>query len=269
MAISCKIRVLCVDDHPLVRDGIAFALQQQSDMELVAQAKNVIDAIAAFRQHRPDVTLMDLQMLQMNGIDAMAAIRSEFPNARIVILTTYSGDIQASRALKLGAVGYLLKGMLRTELIDTIRSVHAGHRRIPPEIASEIAEHYSADALSDREIEVLRVVASGCSNKIVAEEHIVARLTDGQFTGELDLLDNRETLVSCRAVQPTRLMRICRASLAQIMRSETEIANLIMQAFISRRGNLVQQATSGVTLLGHGYSIDTIRLQRFLSRNGY
>ena len=101
------------------------------------------------------------------------------------------------------------------------------------------------------------------------EEHIVARLTDGQFTGELDLLDNRETLVSCRAVQPTRLMRICRASLAQIMRSETEIANLIMQASISRRGNLVQQATSGVTLLGHGYSIDTIRLQRFLSRNGY
>ena len=177
MAASGKIRVLCVDDHPLVRDGIAFALQQQSDMELVAQARNGIDAVAAFRQHRPDVTLMDLQMPQMNGIDATAAIRSEFPNARIVILTTYSGDIQASRALKLGAVGYLLKGMLRTELIDTIRSVHAGHRRIPPEIASEIAEHYSADALSDREIEVLRVVASGCSNKIVADKLFISEDT--------------------------------------------------------------------------------------------
>jgi DNA-binding NarL/FixJ family response regulator len=177
MATSGKIRVMCADDHPLVRDGIAFALQQQSDMELVAQATNGIDAIAAFRQYRPDVTLMDLQMPQMNGIEATAAIRSEFPNARIVILTTYSGDIQASRALKLGAVGYLLKGMLRTELIDTIRAVHAGHRRIPTEIASEIAEHYSADALSDREIEVLRVVAAGCSNKIVADRLFISEDT--------------------------------------------------------------------------------------------
>jgi len=177
MASANKIKVLCVDDHPLVRDGIAFALQQQSDMELVAEAKNGVEAIAAFRQYRPDVTLMDLQMPQMNGIDATAAIRSEFPNARIVILTTYSGDIQASKALKLGAAGYLLKGMLRTELVDTIRLVHAGHRRIPPEIASGIAEHVSADALSEREIEVLRVVATGCSNKIVADRLFISEDT--------------------------------------------------------------------------------------------
>jgi DNA-binding NarL/FixJ family response regulator len=137
-------------------------------MELVGEASNGLDAITVFRQNRPDVTLMDLQMPQMNGIDATAAIRSEFPDARIVILTTYSGDIQASRALKLGAVGYLLKGMLRTELIDTIRSVHAGLRRIPQEIAADIAEHVGADELSPREIEVLRGVGSGLSNKLVA-----------------------------------------------------------------------------------------------------
>jgi len=177
MATSNRIRVLCVDDHPLVRDGIAFALQQQTDMELVAQATNGIEGVAAFRQYRPDVTLMDLQMPQMNGIEATAAIRGEFPQARIVILTTYSGDIQATRALKLGAVGYLLKGMLRTELIDTIRSVHAGHRRIPPEIANDIAEHFSADELSAREIEVLRVVAAGCSNKIVADKLFISEDT--------------------------------------------------------------------------------------------
>jgi DNA-binding NarL/FixJ family response regulator len=177
VAGSDRIKILCVDDHPLVRNGIAFAVQQQRDMELVAEAKNGLEAIEAFRKFRPDVTLMDLQMPEMNGIDSTAAIRKEFPNARIVILTTYSGDIQASRALKLGAVGYILKGMLRTELIDTIRSVHAGQRRIPPEIASGIAEHYSADALSSREIEVLRCVAAGCSNKIVADKLFISEDT--------------------------------------------------------------------------------------------
>jgi DNA-binding NarL/FixJ family response regulator len=177
MAVSERIKVLCVDDHPLVRDGIAFALQQQTDMVLVAEATNGVEAIAAFRQHRPDVTLMDLQMPQMNGIDALAGIRKEFPNARIVMLTTYSGDVQVSRALSLGAVGYLLKGTLRTELIDTIRSVHAGHRRIPAEIATDLAEHYSADALSGREIEVLRIVAAGCSNKIVADRLFISEDT--------------------------------------------------------------------------------------------
>ena len=169
MLLTEKIKVMCVDDHPLVRDGIAFALQDQSGMELVGEATNGIEAIEVFRRCRPDVTLMDLQMPKMNGIDATAKIRNEFPCARIVVLTTYSGDIQASRALKAGAVGYLLKAMLRTELIETIRSVHAGRRRVPPQIASEIAEYISADELSLREIEVLRNVASGCSNKIVAD----------------------------------------------------------------------------------------------------
>jgi DNA-binding NarL/FixJ family response regulator len=177
MTASNRIKVLCVDDHPLVRDGIAFALQQQDDMMLVGEATNGLEAIAAFRQHRPDVTLMDLQMPQMNGIDAMAAIRSEFPTARIVMLTTYSGDVQVSRALSLGAVGYLLKGTLRSELIDTIRAVHTGLRRIPAELANDLAEHYSADALSPREIEVLRIVAAGCSNKIVADRLFISEDT--------------------------------------------------------------------------------------------
>jgi DNA-binding NarL/FixJ family response regulator len=177
MAISDRIRVLCVDDHPLVRDGIAFALQQHSDMELVAEANNGIDAVAAFRQYRPDVTLMDLRMPQMNGIEATTAIRDEFPNARIVILTTYSGDIQASRAIKVGAMGYLLKGMLRTELIHTIRRVHSGQRHIPVQIATEIAEHFVADALSEREIEVLRCVATGCSNKVIADKLFITEDT--------------------------------------------------------------------------------------------
>jgi DNA-binding NarL/FixJ family response regulator len=177
MASLSRIRVLCVDDHSVVRDGIEFAVQQQGDMEFVAGAKNGIEGIEAFRKYRPDVTLMDLQMPQMNGIEALAAIRTEFPQARIVVLTTYSGDIQATRALKNGAVGYLLKGMLRTDLIDTIRCVHAGQRRIPPQIAAEIAEHYTADALSAREIEVLRAVAAGHSNKIVADRLFISQDT--------------------------------------------------------------------------------------------
>jgi DNA-binding NarL/FixJ family response regulator len=177
MARHGRIRVLCVDDHSVVRDGIEFALQQQGDMEFVAGAKNGIEGIEAFRKYRPDVTLMDLQMPQMNGIEALAAIRTEFPQARIVVLTTYSGDIQATRALKNGAVGYLLKGMLRTDLIDTIRCVHAGQRRIPPQIAAEIAEHFTADALSAREIEVLRAVAAGHSNKIVADRLFISQDT--------------------------------------------------------------------------------------------
>ncbi|ADV82551.1 response regulator transcription factor [Terriglobus saanensis] len=174
---STRIRILCVDDHPIVRDGIAYALQQQNDMELVAEATNGHEAIEAFRKHKPDVTLMDLQMPGMSGIEATAEIRKEFPQARIVILTTYSGDIQASRALKLGAVGYLLKGMLRTELVDTIRRVYAGQRHIPPQIASEIANHYSADALSEREIQVLREVSAGSSNKSVADKLFISEDT--------------------------------------------------------------------------------------------
>jgi DNA-binding NarL/FixJ family response regulator len=168
--MSKLIRVLCADDHPLMRDGIAFALQAHKDMELVGQATNGEEAVRLHRELRPDVTLMDMQMPGMNGLSAIERIRADFPKAKIIVLTTYSGDALASRALKAGVVGYLLKGMLRTELIGTIRAVYEGGRRIPPEIASEVAEHISADALSQREIEVLRSVARGNANKIVADE---------------------------------------------------------------------------------------------------
>lgn len=168
--MSNLIRVLCVDDHPLMRDGIAYALQSQKDIALVGQAVDGEEALRLFRELKPDITLMDLQLPGMHGIATIEAIRSDFPKARIIVLTTYSGDVQAARALKAGALGYLLKSMLRNELIGTIRMVHAGGRRIPPEIASELAEHMSADTLSTREIEVLRHVAAGNSNKIVADE---------------------------------------------------------------------------------------------------
>jgi DNA-binding NarL/FixJ family response regulator len=164
-----RIRVLCADDHPLVRDGIAFALLQEADMELVGEAKDGHEAIAAYRRLRPDVTLMDLQMPKVNGMEALVTIRNEFPQAKIVVLTTYSGDIQASRALRSGASSYLLKDMLRDNLIETIRCVHAGQTKIPAEIATGLAEHLNSDDLSPREIEVLHNAAAGCSNKIIAE----------------------------------------------------------------------------------------------------
>ncbi len=163
-----KIRVLCVDDHPLVRDGIAFALQMQKDIELVGEAANGEDAVSEFRRLRPDVTLMDLRMPVLDGCEAIVRIRQEFPKARFIILTTYSGDVQAARAFKAGASGYLLKNMLRMELVDTIREVHRGLRRVPTEIATSLAERLSADDLSDREVQVLRAVAAGNSNKIIA-----------------------------------------------------------------------------------------------------
>ena len=175
--MCAPIRVLCVDDHPLMRDGIAFALQSQSDMELVGQAVDGDEAVRLFRELRPDVTLMDLQMPGMNGIATIEAIRSEFPKARLIVLTTYSGDVQAARALKAGAAGYLLKSMLRNQLLGTIRTVHAGRSSIPPEIAAELAEHMNADALSPREIEVLRNVAAGHSNKIVADDLAISEDT--------------------------------------------------------------------------------------------
>jgi len=167
---SPKIRVLCVDDHPLVRDGIAFALQLQKDMDLVGQATTGEEAVSEFRRLHPDITLMDLQMPGMNGIAAIEAIRAESPRAKIIVLTTYSGDVQASRAFKAGACGYLLKNMLRTDLITTIREVHLGRKHIPPEIATSLAEHLGVDDLSSRETEVLRSVAAGNSNKIVADD---------------------------------------------------------------------------------------------------
>ncbi|OJV44296.1 MAG: DNA-binding response regulator [Acidobacteriales bacterium 59-55] len=161
----------------MLREGIAAVLEGEPDMELVGEAANGREAIELFRHHRPDVTLMDLQMPELNGINAIAAIRSEFPAARFVVLTTYRGDVQALRALKAGASGYLLKNMLRKDLLDTIRAVHAGLRRIPPEIAAELADHVTEDALSDREVEVLRRVAAGNSNKIIGAQLSVSEAT--------------------------------------------------------------------------------------------
>ncbi len=164
------IRILTVDDHPLLREGIAAVLSSQEDMTVVAQACNGREAVDAFRRLRPDVTLMDLRMPDMNGIEAISVIRADFPEARIIVLTTYAGDAQAAAALKAGAAGYLLKSMVRKELLETIRIVHSGKRRVPPEIATEIAEHVADDALTGRETEVLRRVAAGKSNKLIAAE---------------------------------------------------------------------------------------------------
>jgi len=168
--MSQPVRILVVDDHPLFRSGVASLLGTQPDMQLVAEASDGHEAVAMFRAHRPDVTLMDLQMPRMDGVEAIEAIRADFPNARIVILTTYRGDVQALRALKVGAAGYLLKSLLHKELVETIRTVHAGKRVIPPEIAAEIAGHAGEEQLTEREMEVLRCVASGKSNKRVADQ---------------------------------------------------------------------------------------------------
>jgi len=168
--LETTIRILTVDDHPLLREGIAAVLASQPDMIVAGQASNGVEAVECFRRLRPDVTLMDLRMPEMSGLEAIVAIRAEFPHARIIVLTTYAGDAQAAAALKAGAAGYLLKNMVRKELIETIRVVHSGKRRVPPEIATDIAEHVADDALSQREIEVLRRVAAGLSNKLIAAE---------------------------------------------------------------------------------------------------
>jgi DNA-binding NarL/FixJ family response regulator len=164
------IRVLAVDDHAVFRGGIAALVAHQSDMTLVAEAANGQEAIQQFRAHRPDVTLMDLQMQEMNGVDAMIAIRGEFPDARVIVLTTYTGDVQVMRALKAGARAFLLKNLLYKELVETIRAVHAGKRILSPEISLEVAEHATDDALNAGEIEVLRLIAGGNANKEIAAQ---------------------------------------------------------------------------------------------------
>ena len=171
------IGILSVDDHPLLREGIATLVNSESDMKLVAEATNGKEAIEKFRLHRPDVTLMDLQMPGLNGIQAIISIRSEFPNARIIVLTTYAGDVQTLRALKAGARGYILKGHVHRELLDTIRAVHAGQKRIPPEVAAELADHATEDDLSSREIDVLRLIATGNANKEIACQLSIAEET--------------------------------------------------------------------------------------------
>src|ERR1700753_1322651 len=165
-----RIRILTVDDHPLLREGVASMINAEQDMQIVAEADSGAEAIKHFRSYRPDVTLMDLQMPGMNGVDAIRAIRAEFDDARIIVLTTYTGDVQVLQALKAGAAGYLLKSALRTELLNAIRAVHVGHRHVSASIASEIAQHVGEVALSERELEVLRKVAAGNSNKQVAAQ---------------------------------------------------------------------------------------------------
>jgi two-component system, NarL family, response regulator len=164
------IRILAVDDHPLVREGIAGLVRIQPDMTLVAEAVNGRDAIQQFRTHHPDVTLMDLQMPELNGLDALIAIRTEFPEARVIMLTTYEGDVHILRALKAGAQGYLLKNTLHSDLLRTIRAVHAGKRSLSPEVSFQVAEHMSDDALTPAEIAVLRLIAAGNANKEIADQ---------------------------------------------------------------------------------------------------
>lgn len=174
---SQKIRVLVVDDHPLMVAGIVGEINAQSDMTVSAQAADGEEALSLYRTHRPDVTVMDVRMPNLNGIDAIVAIRKEFPKARIIVLTTAIGDVQALRAFKEGAVGYLLKNLVRKELTETIRAVHAGLRRIPPEIAQQLAEHVADEALTERELDVLRMVAQGKGNKIIASDLEIAEYT--------------------------------------------------------------------------------------------
>jgi DNA-binding NarL/FixJ family response regulator len=171
------IRILAVDDHPLLRKGIAALVNAEPDMKLVAEASNGEEAVESFRQHRPDVTLMDLQLPGLNGIEAMNRILSEFPDARIIVLTTYTGDAQVVRALRAGARAYILKGHVHRELLETIHAVHAGRKRIPEDIAIELAEHVTEDELSSREIEVLRRIAAGDSNKQIADQLSIGEAT--------------------------------------------------------------------------------------------
>jgi DNA-binding NarL/FixJ family response regulator len=193
MSDTARIRILCVDDHPVVRQGIAGLVAVQPDMTMVAEAVTGREAIQQFRTHRPDITLMDLQMPEMSGFDALIAIRGEFPEARIIVLTTYAGDAQALRALKAGASGYLLKNTMHKELLDTIRAVHAGRKSLSPEVSFQLAEHATDDALTPAEIRVLRLIAQGNANKEIARELALSEETvKGQVRNILSKLGAKD-----------------------------------------------------------------------------
>jgi len=177
MSDDVRIRVFSVDDHPLLREGIATLVNHQPDMLLVGEASNGREAIQNFRDHQPHVTLMDLRLPDMSGIDTMIAIRNEFPDARIIMLTTFEGDVEIQRSLAAGARGYMLKSMPPKELVEVIRLVHAGKKRIPPEIASQLAEHFSDESLTTREVEVLEQIASGNRNRDIAEHLFISEDT--------------------------------------------------------------------------------------------
>jgi len=177
MAEAAKIRVFTVDDHPLLHEGIATVIRNQPDMILAAEAFNGREAVQRYREHMPDITLMDLRLPDMSGIDAMIAIRSEFPEARVIILTTFAGDVEIQRALAAGARAYMLKSMPPKDLVEVIRQVHAGKRKIPAEIAAHLAEHYSDEALTQREVEVLQQIAGGNRNRDIADKLFITEET--------------------------------------------------------------------------------------------
>jgi DNA-binding NarL/FixJ family response regulator len=177
MTTEAQIRVLSVDDHPLLREGLAAIINNQQDMLLVAQASNAQEAIQQYRKHLPDVTLMDLRLPDKSGIDALIAVRAEFPEARVIMLTTFEGDVEIQRALEAGARGYMLKSMPPKELVEVIRQVHAGKKRIPAQLAAQLAEHISDEELTPREVEVLNQVAGGNRNRDIAEKLFITEET--------------------------------------------------------------------------------------------